>query len=440
MQVSVESGEGLERHLKVAVPAERIEQEVERRLQSLARRANISGFRPGKAPLRVVSQKYGGQVRGEVIGELMRSTLEEAMRQENLNPVSGPKIETKPQAAGEDLEYIATFEVYPSVDLASLEAFVVERPVAEVAEADVDAMMGRLREQRVRWVPVDRPAQAGDRVTFDYEGTVEGREQDIRAQAVTAVLGSEGLLFDLDQALAAARPGDHVTATLKFPEAYPAKEVAGRAGQFTVTVTAVEAKELPEIDEIFARGFGVREGGVVTLRQEVAANMRRELEQAVRGRVKNQVMDLLLQAHPIDLPLSLVTQEIQRLRAQLSGADTESPQALPDSTIEAAARRRVALGLIILEFARRNGIKASADRVRAAVDGLASTYEEPDAVARWIYGDRRQLAEIESLVIEDQVVDWVLQRVRVNEVPADFDTLVRGHSHSSGDGQGSDGA
>jgi trigger factor len=438
MQVSIESGEGLERHLKVAVPAETVEQEVERRLHSLARRANISGFRPGRAPMRVVSQKYGGQVRGEVIGELMRSTLEEAMRQENLNPVSGPRIEAKPQAAGEDLEYVATFEVYPSIDLAPLEGHVVERPVAEVSEGDIDAMMGRLREQRARWVLEQRPAQSGDRVTIDYEGRVEGGDQPLMARGVKAVLGAETLLPELEQVLLGAGAGDRRTASLAFPADYPAQDVAGKSGSFDVTVTAVESKVLPEIDDEFARAFGVKEGGVPALRGEVAGNMRRELEQAIKARVKQGVMDVLLKAHPIELPKSLVAQEVERLRAQLSEGSGEGAKSLPDSAFEATARKRVALGLIILEFAKRNGIQAAPERVRATVDHIASAYEEPDAVARWIYGNKRQLAEIESMVIEDQVVDWVLARVEVKDVPSDFDALVRGKAAASQSGGTSD--
>ncbi len=444
MHVSVESGQGLERHLRVAVPAETVEKEVQRRLQSLARRAAISGFRPGKAPLRVVSQKYGGQVRGEVIGELVRSTLEEAIRQENLRPVGGPRVEAKPQSAGEDLEYVATFEVYPTIDSAALEAYSVERPVADVSEADVDRMIERLREQRAQWVPAERPAGAGDTVTIDYRGTVEGSEQGVSARGVKAVLGGTSLLPELEQVLLGAGAGEERSTTLTFPADYPAKDLAGKHGEFTLTVTAVQTRRLPNLDEDFVHGFGVKEGGVAALRGEVAGNMRRELEQAVKGRVKQQVMDILLNAHPIELPRSLLAEEIQRLRGQLSEGAEQSRQdaakALPDSVFEAAARRRVALGLIILELAKRGGMKASAERVRDAVERIASTYEEPDAVTRWIYGNRRQLAEIESMVIEDQVVDWVLQHVQVTDVHSTFDALVAWQPAVSGGGAGSGGA
>ena len=428
MQVSLEVGAGLERHLKVAVPADRVEQEMQRRLQSLARKANIAGFRPGKAPMRVVKQKYGNQVLGEVIGELVRASLDEAIRQENLRPVGGPRVEAKPAVAGQDLEYVATFEVYPQFDLAPIETHRIERPTAEVTEQDIERMMQRLREQRASWAAAGRPAQQGDRVTVDYRGTVQDRETPVEAQHVKAVLGSGALLPELEGALAGASEGEQRIARVTFPENYPVQGVAGKQGEFTLQLTAVEAKHLPDLDDHFARSFGVGEGGLQALRQEVQANMQRELERAIQSKVKQQVMDVLLEANPIEVPKTLLEREIARLRHQFhdnikaSGA-TELPD-VPDSVFEGPARRRVALGLVIAEIARKQNLKADAERVRSVVEDIASTYEQPDEVARWIYSNRGQLAEIESVVVEDQVVDWVLGHAQLVDVATTFEALT----------------
>lgn len=441
MQVSLEVGAGLERHLKVAVPAERVEEEMRQRLQSLARRANIAGFRPGKAPMRVVKQRYGDQVRGEVIGELVRSSLDEAIRQENLRPVGGPRVETKPTVPGQDLEYIATFEVYPQFDLAPVETHRIERPTAEVTEQDVAHVMERLRDQRANWTSAGRPAQQGDRVTVDYHGTVQDREAPVEAEHLRAVLGSGALLPELEAALVGASEGEQRTARVAFPENYPAKEFAGKRGEFTLTVTAVEAKHLPDLDEDFARSFGVRDGGLQALRREVQANMRRELERAIQSKVKQQVMDVLLQANPIELPRALLEREIARLRDQFHDSVRASGSTklsdVPDSVFEESARRRVALGLVIAEIARKQNLKVDAERVRSVVEDIASTYEQPDEVARWIYSNRGQLAEIESAVVEDQVVDWVLRQAQIVDVATTFEALT---SKAGSGGETSDNA
>lgn len=432
MQVSVEVGQGLERRLTVALPAETIEQEVQQRLQKLTRSAKVAGFRPGKVPLRVIQQKFGKQVRGEVIGELMQTSLNEAIKQQNLRPASGPRIEPRAEAGG--LQYVATFEVFPEFDLASAEGFTIERPAAEITNQDVDRMIEVLRKQRMSWMSVDQqPAQEGDRLTIDYEGiidggAVEGQENKVQAQGVKVVLGSKSLLPELEQQLIGVSAGEERQVNVSFPQDYPVSTVSGKSVQFSVKVCAVEQPQLPQVDESFAQAFGLREGGVDALRREVLANMQRELEQAVKEKVKKQVMALLLQAHPIDLPRVLVDKESQRLSQQqvqsnmrARGAEATTPD---PSVLESQAKDRVALGLILGEFVRRHGIKADPTRVRATIDTIASTYEDPQAVARWIHGNREQLAEIESMVIEDQVVDWVLGRAQVQEVPTTFDAVM----------------
>jgi trigger factor len=423
MRVSIEAGQGLERRLTVALPAERIDQEIQTRLQNLARTAKIAGFRPGKVPLKVVQQRFGKQVRGEVLGDLMQSSLNEAINQEQLRPVSGPTIESKLE--GEGLEYVATFEIFPEFELAPVEGFKVEKPVAEVTEQDIDEMLQMLRRQRTQWVKVDRPAREGDRVTIDYSGTVPEQEEKIEARCVPIILGSKALLPEFEQQLTGTTAGDERQVSVAFPVEHDMKNVAGKTVDFTVKVTSVEEPQLPEIDEAFAASFGVKEGGVEALRQEVAANMHREMEQVIKGKVKTQVMDLLLAAHPIELPRALVKKECERLQ-QRAGHRAHPHQERPtdESLFEEQARRRVALGLILGEIIKRHGIKPDTNQVRATVSTIASTYEDPEAITRWIYGNRAQLTEIESMVVEDQVVDWVLTHAQVQEVPMSFKALM----------------
>lgn len=442
MQVSVEVGQGLERRLTVALPAETIEQEVQQRLQKLTRSAKVAGFRPGKVPLKVIQQKFGKQVRGEVLGDLMQTSLNEAIKQQNLRPAGGPRIEPSAEAGG--LQYVATFEVFPEFDLASAESFTITRPTAEITDQDVDRMIEVLRKQRMTWTAVDqRPAQEGDRLTIDYEGiidgdAVEGQENKVQAQGVKVVLGSKGLLPEFEQQLIGVSAGEERQVNVSFPQDYPVSNVNGKSVQFSVKVGAVEQPQLPELDESFAQVFGLREGGVDALRREVRANMQRELEQAVKEKVKKQVMALLLQAHPIELPRVLVYKESQRLSEQVQsnmrarGAEATTPD---PSVLESQAKDRVALGLILGEFVRRHGIKADPARVRATIDTIASTYEDPQAVARWIHGNREQLAEIESMVIEDQVVNWVLGRAQVQEVPTTFDAIMNRQPAGSEEGK-----
>jgi trigger factor len=439
MQVSVEMGQGLERRLNVALPAETIEQEVQQRLLKLTRSAKVAGFRPGKVPLRVIQQKFGKQVRGEVIGELMQSSLNEAIKQQNLRPASGPRIE--PRAEGDGLQYVATFEVFPEIDLASAEGFTIQRPTAEITDQDVDRMIEVLRKQRMTWTAVEqRPAQEGDLVTMDYEGIIdgagEGQENKVQAQGVKVLLGSNSLLPELEQKLIGVSVGEERQVNVSFPQGYPNTNLDGKSVQFSIKVGAVEQPQLPQVDESFAEGFGLAQGGVDALRREVRANMQRELEQAVKGKVKKQVMALLLQAHPIELPRALVNKESQRLwqqsqsNMQARGAEAAAPD---PSVLESQAKDRVALGLILGELVRRHGIKADPARVRATIDTIASTYEDPQAVARWIHGNREQLAEIESMVIEDQVVDWVLARAQVQEVATTFDAIMNRQAAGSED-------
>lgn len=429
MQVSVETTGGLERRITVRVSAERIEKEVENRLQSLVRTARVAGFRPGKVPFKVVERKYGPQVRQEVLGEVVQSSFYEAVAQEKLRPAGGPAIEASKMEPGQGLEYSATFEVYPEIQLAVLEGCKVERPVAAVAEEDVDQVIDTLRKQRVTWGSVDRPAQSDDRLIIDFEGTVDGAPfPGNTGKQVALVLGAGAFLKDFEEQLVGAKAGEQRSFDVRFPEDYPAKEVAGKQVRFQVDVTSVSEPKFPVVDEAFARGFGIEDGSVDGLRREVRQNMERELDQTIKARVKQQVMDALREKNSIDLPGVLVEQEIDRLVAQtqerMRDPNRRQNLSLPRSLFEEQARQRVALGLIIAEVVKANGIKVDQARVRSAVESLAATYEHPEEVVNWYYSNRNLLANVEGLVLEDQVVDHVLQQLEVVDVPTTFDALM----------------
>ncbi len=434
MDVSVEQTGTLGRRVTVEVPAERIEQAVEERLRGLARRVHVPGFRPGRVPFRIVRQRYGAQVREEVLGELMEQTLREALEREGLRPAGGPRIEQAQADPGQPLRYTAVFEVYPEIELAQVSDLRIRRPVAEVTEADVDAMIERLREQRATWETVERPAREGDRVVIDYEATAaDGGEVPGggRAEGQEEVLGGGRLLDDIDQALRGAQAGETREVTVRFPEDHPNEGLRGREVTFRVTLRSVAEKRLPEVDEAFAQAFGVREGGVEALRKEVRANMERELHEALRRRVKRRVMDALLASNPVELPASLVAQEVARLREDLErrlatlGQLQGSLKELPDSHFEPEARRRVALGLILAELIRKEGLQADPDQVRAAVERIASAYEKPEEVVQWYYANRELLQGVEAGVLEDQAVDWILAHANVEDERLSFEEAVQ---------------
>lgn len=416
MQVSVETGEGLERRMRVDLPSERVQGEVDKRLQQLSRNARLPGFRPGKVPVKLLRQRYGDQVEAEVVGEMIQSTFPEAVTRESLRPAGQPRFEPDIDHAGGRFAYTAVFEVLPELELASLEGQVVKRPVAEVTDGDLDTMLHNLREQRKTWQAAERPAQSGDRLTISFTGTLDGEPfEGGSGEGAQIVLGSGRMIPGFEDGLIGASAGETRTLDLSFPEGYQKESFAGRAVRFEVTVDAVEAPVLPELDADFVRGFGIDDGDMDRLRADVRANMERELKQRTESRVKEQVMDLLVSQNPIDIPNVLVHEEIHALKDQMRQNMGGSGMELPDSLFEESARRRVALGLIIAEVVKRQGIKADPQRVRAAVEDLAATYEDPGEVMDYYYGSRDRLAPVESLVLEDHVVDWVLSQAGVEE-------------------------
>ncbi|HND97064.1 MAG TPA: trigger factor [Plasticicumulans sp.] len=429
MQVSVEELGGLERRLTVQLPAARIEQEIEQRLQDLSRRVKLDGFRPGKVPLKVVKRMYGGQVRQEVLGELMQSSFQEAVSGQNLRPAAGPQI--SPSAAAEgDFAYAATFEVLPEFELQGFEGIAVERPVAEVSDADIDSMLETLRKQRTVWTPVERPAQTGDRVTVSFEGTIDGVAfPGGKGDDVPVVLGAGGMLPDFENGLIGIAAGEAREIAVSFPEGYHAQELAGRTARFALNAGVVAEPSLPPVDEEFAKAFGVEDGSVESLRAALRDNMTRELGQGIKTRVKKQVMDALLAANPIELPKVLVTEEIDRIAQQAgfpaASAGNAEADKIKEGVFAEEARRRVALGLLISRLVVQEKLTADPARVVEQLTTMASTYQDPNEVMQWYLKNPQAMEGLRALALEDTVVDWVLARASVTEQPSTFDAVMR---------------
>lgn len=429
MQVSVETTSGLERRMTVGIPADRIESEVNKRLQQTASRAKVDGFRPGKVPMSVIRKRFGGSARQEVMGEVIQSSFYEAIMQEKLNPAGAPSVEPKELDEGKDFEYVATFEVYPEITLGDFSGITVERIESEVRDEDLENMLEILRKQNTQFAVVERAAETGDQLKVDFVGKVDGEPfQGGTASNTEIVLGSGRMIPGFEDGLIGAKAGDSVTLKVTFPEDYQNLELAGKPAEFDVIVHSVSAPGLPELDDEFFAKFGVEEGGIEAFRAEVRKNMERELRQAIKTKVKTQVMDGLLATNSIDVPKALVSSEIDRLREQavqqFGGANIK-PEQLPAELFEEQAKRRVSLGLVVAEVVKQNEIKPDNDRVRAMVEELASAYQEPEQVVNWYYQNEQQLAEIQSVVLEEQVVDTVLQKAQVTSKQVPYEDAVK---------------
>jgi trigger factor len=430
MQVSVEPTEGLQRRLKVSVEEDRIQDAVQSRLKDMSRTVKVKGFRAGKVPLKVVQQQYGKQVRQEVIGDVLQSTFYEAVSQENLRPAGKPSFDDMQSEPGKGLEYTATFEVYPEIELADFAGVTIEKPVVEITDADVDEMIETIRKQHMEWEPVERPAEEGDQVNIDFKGSIDGEVfEGGEGKGMTVVIGSGRMIEGFEEGLKGARAGDDLTLELSFPENYHAKELAGKPVKFEIHVNSVEAPKLPEVDAEFAKKLGVEDGDVEKLRSEIRANMERELKARIKSRIKEAVMDALLKAHDIQVPETLIQSESETVMQQMMQNLASQGLAQQDLKLDPAmfrdqAERRVKLGLIMSEIVRANDIKVDPDRVKAMIEEIAAPYEHPEEVVKWYYGDQRRLAEVESLVFEEQVVDTILEQALVEEKPYKFNELM----------------
>lgn len=432
MQVTVETTGSLERRMTVAVPAQRMEQEIAARLRRLSQTARFPGFRPGKAPMKMVEAQYGGKVTEEVAGDLIRVTFHEAVSEKGLKPAGGPDIEPKSMNRGKDFEYTATFEVYPEITRLEIKGARIERPVVTIGELDVAHTLDKLRRQRVGWNPVERPAAIGDRLLLDFQGMLDGAPfEGGEARDFPLVLGSNTWVDGFEAGLVGARAGESRTLDVTFPADYRNTLLAGKPVQFAVSVKQVDAPVLPEVNDEFAVILGVADGKVETLRVEVRASLERELAERVRRELREQVFKAIIKANPIDVPKALERSEIEHLiqtsRAALEAQGLPASQMPPRDLQHYAeqARQRVTLGLIFAEMVKVRGLAIDPQRVRARVEELAAGYDNPKEYIGWQYAKRERIAEIESRVLEDQAVALLLATAGVVDKPMTFQELMQ---------------
>ncbi|WP_303759788.1 trigger factor [Alcanivorax jadensis] len=437
MQVSVETTSGLERRLTVGVPAEKVDSAVEGKLQEAQKNVRLDGFRPGKVPMREVKRRFGSAVRNEVLADVMREAFIEAVEQEKLQPAGMPGFEATKNESGQDLEFVATFEVYPDVELSAFDSIEVEKPKAEVTDADVDTMIETLRQQRAEFAEVERAAESGDRVNIDFKGLKDGEAfEGGSAEGQNLELGSGQMIPGFEDGIIGMKAGEEKDIDVTFPEDYQSEELKGQAVVFQIKVNKVEGKALPEVDAEFMKAFGVEDGDEAKFKAEVRKNMERELKNAVTGKVKEQAMDGLVNLHEFDLPGALVTQEIQRMRQQMmqqfGGGQQFDASILPDDLFKEQAERSVRLGLVVRAILDKHEIKADADKVKARVEEIAEQYEKPEEVVSWVYSNPQQLQQIEGAVLEEQVVDLVLDSAKVEEKAMSYQDAVKPREQAEG--------
>ncbi|MBK6739953.1 MAG: trigger factor [Haliea sp.] len=422
MRVSIETTSNLERRLTVGVPAERVESEVDTRLQKASRNLRLPGFRPGKVPMKVMRQRFGAGIRQEVVGEVVNESFREAVIQEKLRPAGLPSIEPKNLEQGKELQYVATFEVYPEVELAEMKGFSVEQVVAQVKDEDVDKMIDVFRKQQGTWESVERASVLTDKVTIDYLGTRDGEEfAGGSAQDSDLELGSGRMIPGFEDGIVGMTTGEERTLALRFPEDYHSEELKGAAVQFKITVKNIQQLVPAALDEALFAKYGVEDGGEERFRKEVADNMARELKNAVQSKVKQQVMDAVLEAHKsLEVPKALIDQEITALRNQmfqqyggLGNQNLDLKSLLPDTMFAENAERRVKLGLVLAEIVAKNDLKPGREKVREVIEEMASTYQNPQEVIDYYYSNQQQLAAVESKVLEDLVVEKLLEKANI---------------------------
>ena len=435
MQVSVESTGTLKREMKVQVPEERIAGEVENRLKSMSRTTKVHGFRQGKVPFKVIENRFGKQVRMEVVGEVVQSSFYEALRQQNLQPAGRPYIDPLDAEQGKGLNYTAIFEVMPDVKLAEVGKLEIEKPVCEISDDDYKKMVEVLRKQRKTLQLVGREAHTGDTLEIDFHGRINGETfEGGTAADFRLELGQGRLIAGFEEGLTGKKAGDEVTLDLKFPENYQSEKVAGKPVVFNVKVKQVFEPVLPDLDEDFFRNFGIKEGGEEAFKQEVIQQMGKEVESTARTRLRDVVMNALRQANTIELPESLVHEEAHNLYHQFEdrlksygippkpGSETDHNHDL--TMFQEQARKRVALQLIVMEIIRAHALKADPARVRSAIEKNAANYQDPGSVVNWYYNDKQRLAEVEAMVLEDEVIDWVCKTATIKQVNVTFDELM----------------
>ncbi len=428
MQVSVETTQGLERRVTITVPADVIDNEVKRLLKEEYRHRRVNGFRKGKIPPHVLQKLFGREARSRAASGVMQSKYYEAIMQEKINPAGAPAIEPKVNEPGKDLEFTATFEVYPEVEVKNLDKIEIEKPTVEVTDADVDSMLETLRKQHAGWKEVKRKSKDGDRVTMDFVGSIDGEEfEGGKASDFALELGEGRMIPGFEDQIKGIRAGEEKTIEVTFPEDYHAENLKGKDAQFAVTAKKVEERELPELNDEFVALFGVKEGGVDALKAEVRKNMERELSNTVKSKVKEQVLKGIVEHNEVELPKAMIDQEIDALRKQAAerfGGNAEQMPNLPAELFEEQAKERVKVGLLLGEVIRTNEMKAEDERVDTIIANAASAYEDPQEVIEYYKSNNDMMQQIRNVALEEQAVEFVLDKAKVTEKEASFDDIM----------------
>lgn len=430
MQVSVETTNGLERKITVVIEEERLSSVIDGRLQDMTKTVKVKGFRTGKVPLKIVKQQYAQQVRQEVVGDVLQSTLYEAIGQEKLSPAGQPRVDSVKSDPGQGMEYTALFEVYPEVKLGDLSKETVEKPTAELSDDDVAEMLETVRSQHKEWVSVDRAAKEGDQLNINFKGMIDGEVfPGGEAADMPIELGSGRMIKGFEEGLIGAKSGDDVTLNVTFPDDYHAKELAGKPAQFDTHVNKVEESQLPELDDDFAKKLGIKDANVENMHKEIKASMQLELDNRLNTKTKSAVMDALINAHDFDVPKPLVAEESEAIKNNM--LENLKQQGMQDQGMEINASmfadqaiRRVKLGLIMSEIVKSEKIEVDDERVKQKIEEIAAPYEQPQQVVDYYNADPQRLAEVKALVTEEQVVDWAMEKSKVVDKKMTFKEVM----------------
>lgn len=430
MQFSVETTEGLERSVSFTVPADQVDSEVKNRLKHLSKTQRMHGFRPGKVPVSVIQKRYGKDVRREVAGEIMQRSFYDAIMGEKITPAGMPQFEEAVNESGKDLEFKAKFEVYPEIAIAGLDEIKVERPVVEIGDADLEEMMETLRKQHATWEETEEAAAEDNQVVIDFVGTVDGEVfEGGKADDFALELGKGRMIPGFEDGIVGKKAGEATTVDVTFPEDYHAENLKGKAASFEITIKKVEAQKLPEIDEAFASLFGVADGGIEALQTEVRKNMQRELDQALKAKLKDQVFKGLLEANTLDVPKSAIAQEVDVLRRQAmqrfgNNVDPKNLPELPAELFEAQAIDRVKIGLLVGEVIKTNALEVEDDRLTKLIENVASAYEDPSEVVEYYKTNDQLMQQMRSVCLEEQALDLILEKAQVEDKPATFKEVM----------------
>ena len=415
--------------MRVELPVERIEKEVDTRLKSVGKSVKIKGFRPGKVPAKVVRQRYGKQIRQEVLSDLMQQSYSDAVQQENLNPAGGPQIETEGGSDGKSFTYVATFEVMPEVELKNLDKIKVERPEVEIADGDLDEMIEKLRKQKATWSEVERASSDGDRVVVDFSGTLKGEPVDGgQGTEIPVVLGAGQMLPDFEKGLTGVKAGDDTTFKVKFPKDYHAEDLQGQKVDFAVQVHRVEEEVLPPVDDSLAEMFSVEDGGLEQFRNDVLDNMRHEADQKSKASVREQLMEGLLDGNPIEIPQALKQQEIHAMQheAMRRLGIEDHAHAPPPETFAEQAEKRVRLGLLVRQLIADNDLTIDDTRMREHVEGMCAGYENAEDMVEMYLSNPQLRQQIEPVVLEEMALDFLLEQGKVKAKKVKFDDFMNG--------------